>query len=903
MDAGQTKRRRVTRACDRCHRSGIKCAPSTTPDKCSACASFGSDCTYDRPIKRRGPPPRAGPYTSRQGHQRHVSRMSGTLDDDGWEYEEVADAVTIEELADAFYRICYPILHPFHWPSFMQAIREQKYRTCRSFYVTTMAVCALASARLRDGAVNPAQSPRSLRVDGDSPATPVPGPSTASLPAGTSNASPAARPSTTSPPSETFYRASLRAFPTDLARAPDFDYKRAKTVLSVTAIQYGAVRDAQCHLGDCITLCAMDGFNNEARWPAGLNEIEIQERRRLFWLTYHHDVYTATTWNGIVKHRESQSTVLYPAEVDDDEITADGLVLRPGPRIRFFRGWNLVTDMYRIMEHALEQLRSKRSESAVYGSASNGAGPNDRKAPVTDLYAARVWPSAQQVLDVVGRLYDTLPPDFKRVRAMTGDFQQDVIGFQGVNIIITLQTMKMVLAGLDEASSVEKRCAIAGELLDAFAAIPTAFMHTVSSPLLHHLAGVGHLLGSVIQSPLSPWSYLQVRHVLLAMADLLSSLEAVLTNVPGISDKLRAHVSRIDQYMSAAAAERTRSGHAWGFLPPVAGGADMKPSTSGHSHAVDATKGKRTGANKLKHEITTNGDDHPPGLGAYAPSTSAVRDQSRSAAVANAPTIPLSFNQKTRAVNGVDFTGAGAHRRLLPEAQAAPLDVSGLSAPAAKPTSRRSHAHTTVSSSGGSGNLVAGSSGSSSSLSLDELVAAAAAAGPPTLQSGRDVTPYDLSLATSCSLEGLPALSSITSLPSFQSDPDSFSSNQTLGSLPSLMSASTIPPTAANQAYASAVGTVADHSAAWSYPPIPSVAPSAPPLAGSGQPRGAAGLVDALPSDVNVPGPEGGQHDAITLPNDLWLPSDLWVDWPFEQSHGDAFDFLGEWAEHAAETG
>lgn len=62
----------------------------------------------------------------------------------------------------------------------------------------------------------------------------------------------------------------------------------------------------------------------------------------------------------------------------------------------------------------------------------------------------------------------------------------------------------------------------------------------------------------MIQSPLSHWTYLQVRNVLLAMADLLSNLESTMSFVPGIAEKLRDHVSRIDAYMTAAALDRSR---------------------------------------------------------------------------------------------------------------------------------------------------------------------------------------------------------------------------------------------------------------------------------------------------------------------------------------------------------
>lgn len=100
------------------------------------------------------------------------------------------------------------------------------------------------------------------------------------------------------------------------------------------------------------------------------------------------------------------------------------------------------------------------------------------------------------------------------------------------------------------------------------------------------MAGVGHLLGSVIQSPLSHWSYLQVRNVLLALADLLSTLESTLSFVPGIAEKLRDHVSRIDQYMTTAAMDRSRRAQVYhNALPPsawtsVQGASTVSPSTA-----------------------------------------------------------------------------------------------------------------------------------------------------------------------------------------------------------------------------------------------------------------------------------------------------------------------------------
>lgn len=143
----------------------------------------------------------------------------------------------------------------FHWPTFSRDVRERRYLHDRAFYATTMAVCAIASARVRDGADAMGDTEGGLSL-------------MSTLPAST-------------PPSEVFYEATMRAFPRDLSQAPDFDYKRSKIVLAMLCIQYGQVRQLMTHLHDYITLCAADAFHLESRWPPNLAETELQERRRL----------------------------------------------------------------------------------------------------------------------------------------------------------------------------------------------------------------------------------------------------------------------------------------------------------------------------------------------------------------------------------------------------------------------------------------------------------------------------------------------------------------------------------------------------------------------------------------------------------------------------------------------
>jgi hypothetical protein len=49
------KQRRISRACDFCHRRSIRCRPTQGDgNQCQNCSDFGVDCTFNRPVKKRG---------------------------------------------------------------------------------------------------------------------------------------------------------------------------------------------------------------------------------------------------------------------------------------------------------------------------------------------------------------------------------------------------------------------------------------------------------------------------------------------------------------------------------------------------------------------------------------------------------------------------------------------------------------------------------------------------------------------------------------------------------------------------------------------------------------------------------------------------------------------------------
>ena len=95
--------------------------------------------------------------------------------------------------------------------------------------------------------------------------------------------------------------------------------------------------------------------------------------------------------------------------------------------------------------------------------------------------------------------------------------------------------------------TIEERCRIASEVVDAFTLIPVAYLRAISSPLLHHLAGIGAILGSVLEEPLSDIAYQQVRVVLLSLAQLLENLDHGIHSAIS-AQRLRDLVAQIDGY-------------------------------------------------------------------------------------------------------------------------------------------------------------------------------------------------------------------------------------------------------------------------------------------------------------------------------------------------------------------
>lgn len=432
--------------------------------------------------------------------------------DNPWQAQCPASHATIMDMVELFFEIVYPIFPLFHQPTFLHQISRAEYSSDRSLFTVTMASCALVSARVRDGAVfNPRWDFASLQH----------------------------------PPPDVFYREAARELHRQSAKT-DLNILRAHAILALAAIQDGKVRDMQMHIGHYHTIVATEGLHDEDNWPSGLGLVEREERRRLFWSVYTLDIFTSVVWGGVIRSREYQSNVSYPTEVDDDmfddsgfadaELPSTTVDAQHGSNTKsWIAGRNFVIDLYRVLEHIMMRLASRKSRA-------------QRQTPVDKVLRASDSLSQESVLSSVMEMYNNLPQHFKVTNPVTSKARLDRFGFQAADIIATLQLLRMVLLSAVGAG-VSEKCQVAHEVVSAFIAIPDTYHHAISVPLLFHLSVIVQIMATTMEQPLSEGDYNSIRDVMMAMVRLLSTYECLHASKDA-SQRLKDQVSRIDDYMA-----------------------------------------------------------------------------------------------------------------------------------------------------------------------------------------------------------------------------------------------------------------------------------------------------------------------------------------------------------------
>ncbi|GMK57447.1 hypothetical protein CspeluHIS016_0402810 [Cutaneotrichosporon spelunceum] len=473
------KRKRISRAC---------CLPGSGK-MCQSCIDYGDNCTYDRPMGKRGAPPKA------QRMKKEVPRAQ--LLPGGLGHEQIL------QLVNAWHTAVYPIYHYFSWQHYIFDVHEKRYENDAAFRSTVLAMCAIAAARIRDGAYQ--------LVSGYVGETDIPVDPDVLRAAAVASLVPM-------PPNRPF----------------EFEDLRAASLIHVLGQQNGDVELVQLSLARYHGIATCFKFHDERFWPPMLAEWQREERRALFWSTYTSDVFISLLWGGMIMHRASQCHVKYPSWRHDEDNTSG--------ETHWIVGWNTVTDLYRILHRIIETEEHQKGMTLAHPPEL----PLEFAEPTVSL--ATAWPA-------VRALVDALPTQLRECAPLSGDVSRDIYSYTAANLLVTLQAVRMAIACAGPLP-MQERCAVAGELLDTLSRIPTAYMQGISVPFVHQLGAVGSLLGGVVQGPLTVSTYIHVRQILLTLGNILSHLESSLKCSGGIAERLFEHVARIDTFMQAEASGR-----------------------------------------------------------------------------------------------------------------------------------------------------------------------------------------------------------------------------------------------------------------------------------------------------------------------------------------------------------
>jgi hypothetical protein len=125
------KLRRITRACDYCHKRSIRCQPDEGGQAaCQNCVDFRVPCTYDRPAKKRGTKSgqeklalqqeAEGSYDEKRDAQMLLELTNGIQTDgsvaahdkaipEKWRVMMEANEAKIRGLVDVYFEVVYPM--------------------------------------------------------------------------------------------------------------------------------------------------------------------------------------------------------------------------------------------------------------------------------------------------------------------------------------------------------------------------------------------------------------------------------------------------------------------------------------------------------------------------------------------------------------------------------------------------------------------------------------------------------------------------------------------------------------------------------------------------------------------------------------------------------------------------
>lgn len=220
-----------------------------------------------------------------------------------------------------------------------------------------------------------------------------------------------------------YFDETLQALPDNVNEFKEFESLQATGLACLTALHYSDGPLLHQILGLYHAVVAEHGFSDEKRWPHGLSEIDIEERRRLFWHMYRLEVHTSLVIGHVVRCPELQSSVAYPTIQDIDFIESEDYNVHQS---EWLSGWNFVTDLYRGIEHVIAQFKYRRASTNI-----------DRRSLSTAFILD--YDPQKKILDPLAAARDDLPDRFKKALPVSSNTCQNRCGYQTANIACTYQ--------------------------------------------------------------------------------------------------------------------------------------------------------------------------------------------------------------------------------------------------------------------------------------------------------------------------------------------------------------------------------------------------------------------------------------------------------------------------------
>ncbi|KAL4960011.1 uncharacterized protein BDV14DRAFT_205124 [Aspergillus stella-maris] len=498
MPPTRFKAKRITQACDFCHRRGLKCRPDdnttsslNSANTCLTCVEYGQECTRERQPKKRGTKPRISKELCPSQHDDHSGdgpriqqqRLASIAER---QTSLLANRRMMTLLLDVYLDSVHPNFPLFCERELWVGWRDGTFPQDDSDFMSLMCLCALSAQHVGDGA---------LFNDNDN-----------------------ADPDEFKDLREGYIAEALRLIRLDFEN-PDHNLVRSYTLLALLGAQTGKNPMLHKFLGLCHGVCAQLNLHDESRWPDTLSTCEIEVRRRLWWSIYRLEVHTACVLGNIIRTPESRCGVGYPGGAHHPAFIPG----RNGKYEDWFDGWNTTTDLFRVLEYAVSDLRGKNRPPQFQSILGKG--------PSVD---------ASTTMARLAQIQERLLPQFVTPASRSDDSGQNRCGFQAPNIICTIHLARLLSCMAGDTDPL-LACSVAGDLVTSIMAIPVEYIRATGSPLIQQLAGVGYILvGIARKHSLQEIHFVQIKHVLQSIIGLL----AVFAGQSGIAGSIRERLSR-----------------------------------------------------------------------------------------------------------------------------------------------------------------------------------------------------------------------------------------------------------------------------------------------------------------------------------------------------------------------